>query len=171
MLTNHGENHMAKTTFLAIDPTGNVHTRKSEHGYTHAVLVRNSKAAALHHANVVSYKWSLEAAREQFLYATWTIERFNTMLRAKRCEILARDNRYAEESIAKAKAFVAQHGTIEAYAESERAKNVATIEAKDYSLWKVASFNSRRDLAEKEASKQRSREWTGDVVIVNAMAR
>lgn len=162
---------MAKTTFLAIDPAGNVHTRKTERTYTHAVLERASKEWAIHHATVVSAKWGLDSAREQFAYATWTVEQFNEMLLRKKCGILTRDNRYAEESIAKAKAFVAQWGTPEAYVEARVTEELAKIEARDWTVWTVAGFNGRRDLAEKLVADRRSKPFIAEAIIVDAVKK
>src|ERR1700752_1543093 len=52
----HKELQMPKTTYIAIDPAGGEHTRKSDRVYTHTVVCRGGYERDLAQANNQSYE-------------------------------------------------------------------------------------------------------------------
>lgn len=135
------------TKYFAIDAAGQTHTRTTKaRGYTHTVVAQRSKEQAIRDAHARRGR-DLSEAREQFDCAGRTIEQLKAWFISKRCEILARNDDYAIERQTKGKAFVAQWGTPEAYADHQLAERLAEIEATDWSVWINQGWCGRPDLA------------------------
>lgn len=155
---------MPKTSYTATDANGVEHTRKTERAYTHTVVFQRSKDAAIERANADVAR-NTAHAREQFHHAAASIEENKAFLRAKRCDILCRDDVYATKMQDEGKAFVVQFGTPEGYAAAKLAEALAAIEATDWTIWHNAGWCGRRDLALKLAGK------TSGAVILPAIQK
>ncbi|MEI9402325.1 hypothetical protein [Mesorhizobium argentiipisi] len=142
---------MPKTVYTAIDANGVEHTRKTDRTYTHTVVFQRSKDSAITRANE-DVAHNTKHAREQFHHAAATIEENKGFLRAKRCDILCRDDVYATKMQTEGKGFVAKYGTPEGYAAAKLAEALAAIEATDWTVWHNAGWCGRHDLALKLAA-------------------
>ncbi len=99
---------MTKHTYIATDAAGGKHTRKTDRVYTHTVVTLPSIEYDIERAKET--KWDRERAEEHFMLANMTIEQVKAWLRAKRCDILCRDDKYSIERITQGQCFVHQHG-------------------------------------------------------------
>lgn len=126
------------TTFLATDPTGAVHQRKSENRtYTHAILVRPSYEAALKYASthqpypdVPNFEYYSKVVNGTSPYSQ------------------------SESEIATAKDHVDGCADASAYMVKMSARRVADVEARkakgDFDTFQARTWCGRPDLAQKE---------------------
>lgn len=147
---------MAKTNYIAIDPAGQLHTRKTERVYTHTVLFKYSYEDQMREAN---RDQSVDGDNWEF---SCRMVEWGGVYRGKRekwhsDEEIARN--LATNEALKAKA----NNRAEAIANG-RAERVAHIEARKaagfYEKWVNAGWCGRLDLAQKLAAK-----YSGSVII------
>lgn len=155
----------------ATDANGTVHTRNSENRvYTHCVAVRFSYEAALKSAQK-TYKGDASNYAHYKAYIDGTSE---FLVKPSYCT----DEHHAVEcarAIANAKANIGDAKSLEEYTANNVAKAVAAVEKSKasgyYDAWQVIGWNSRRDLAEKEAARQRARDSVAEVQILEAVLK
>lgn len=156
---------------IATDANGIIHTRNSENRvYTHCVAIRHSYEAALASAKK-AHTHDASNYAHYMAYINGTSEFLN-----KRS--WQTDEQHAAEcarSIADAKKNIGEAKSVEEYIANNIASAVARVEKAKadgyYDAWKVIGWNSRRDLAEKEAARQRARASVAEVAILEAVLK
>jgi hypothetical protein len=135
------------TKYVVTDANGKKHTRNSHRVYTHAVLYRDSKEHDLKWANTRP-KYYIE----NFWHHHAFIDGSSKWLERNPWE--TDDVKYqqrVQDEVERSKRALRGCKTAAELWELQRAEAVAAVEAKDYSIWHVAGFRSRRQLAEKLA--------------------
>lgn len=165
---------MARATiFYAKLPDGTVAKRSSQtRTYTHCVAIRESFEHALKRAEDApirrlhekNYRYDLACAAGMHEHAQFA-ENDPAWKRAS-----------AERCIALAKATTARWGDdVESYLDERQQQEIAAVyaerDAGRFDRWGVVGWNSRLDLAEKEASRQRNIPANAEVVILEATTR
>ncbi len=150
--------------YFVIDANGKKHTRGSKRTYTHAVLYRESKDAAIRLANVKP-RWH----NENFWYHHAFLDGSSKWLARKEWEKDdAQFKRRVDQEIERARYFLKGCKTPDELWELRRGEALAAIEAKDFGVWHAEGWCGRYDLAQKLAHGVAARERVLDVVILPA---
>jgi hypothetical protein len=162
---------MARATiFYAKLPNGVVAKRSSQtRTYTHCVAIRESFEHALKSAEDAPAR-SLHEENYRYYLACAAGKHEHVQFAG---DDTAWKKASAERRLAEAKRVTAKWGDdVESYLDERRQQEIAAVyAARDagwFDCWGVVGWNSRLDLAEKEASHRRSREGVEDVVILEA---
>lgn len=147
--------------YFVIDANGKKHTRGSKRTYTHAVLYRESKDAAIRLANVKP-RWH----NENFWYHHAFLDGSSKWLARTEWEVdyearVKHDIERAREALKGCK-------TPDEWWELQRGEALADIEAKDFGVWHAEGWCGRYDLAQKLAHGVAARERVLDVIILPA---
>lgn len=140
---------MAKTSYFAIDANGKKHTRKSERGYSHTVVYQSIKSEDM--AWATSSDWR-KTDGENYDYSAACIKNgkhMNLMGFAHYQNDTGRHAKHVAESID----FIRGAKSREEFMSDRQAERVASVEARDYSVWHNAGWCGRLDLAQKLAAK------------------
>jgi len=148
--------------YFVTDANGKKHTRNSHRIYTHAVLYRDSKEAALR----------LAQRRDRFLADNfWYHHAFldGSSKWLERSPWEKDEDQYkrrVEKDIERARYFLRGCKTPDELWNVTLAERLETIEKTDFTAWAVEGWCGRHDLAVKLAHKVNAKERVGEVVIL-----
>ena len=148
--------------YFVIDANGKKHTRNSKRTYTHVVLCRNSKEAAIRLANRRPH-W----LKENFWYHHAFLDGTSKWL--ERSPYETDEARYMErvkEEVERSRKALMGCTTPDEWFAVIRANALAAIEKVDYGAWHVAGWCGRHDLAVKRAHKAICGELVGEAIIL-----
>lgn len=139
---------MAKTSYFVVDPNGATHTRNSARVYTHAVVYQRSKANAIDWA-MSSQQRAQDMKNAQYYLDCIAVGYHENLMGF---DHYRNDKKRQAQDVAEAVEKLAGAKSAGQYADALRADALARIEATDYSLWFVAGWCGRFDLAQRLAS-------------------
>jgi hypothetical protein len=149
-------------SYFVIDANGKKHTRNTHRTYTHAVLYRDSKEAAIRLANVRPH-WH----KENFWYHHAFLDGTSKWLeRAPHEKDDAQFKRRVEQDIERARHFLRGCTTPDQLWSVNLADALASIERTDFTAWAVEGWCGRHDLAVKLAHKKACRERVAETIIL-----
>lgn len=153
---------------FAIDANGTTHTRNSENRvYSHCVAVRFSYERALAEA-----KKPHRSADSNFHHYAAFLDGTSEFLKQRSWHTAEQHAEQVAHDIEKAKEALAGCATVEEYSAMLIARSVGGVKKAKadgyYDRWHLMGWNSRLDLAQKEAARQRDRASVAEVAILEA---
>lgn len=148
--------------YVVIDANGKKHTRNSRRVYTHVVLYRDSKEAAIRLANVKPH-WH----KENFWYHHAFLDGTSKWL--ERAPYEKDDAQYklrVEREVERSRKALMGCTTPDEWWDAIRADALAAIEKIDYTAWAAEGWCGRHDLAVKLAHKTACRERVAETIIL-----
>lgn len=159
---------MAKTHYFAIDAAGREHTRSSDRRtYTHAVAYQCSKEEALVSAQSEQNRKQHEKNAQYYLDCIANGKHLSLM----GFEHYRNDASRQAADVREAREKMQGFETAKAYAEKLIADEVASIEARDWSIWHIEGWCGRADLAGKLARSITAQKSVLKVDILEAQTR
>jgi hypothetical protein len=149
------------TKYFVIDANGKKHTRNSRRIYTHAVLYRDSKEAAL---RLLDRKDNLLASN--FWYHHAFVDGSSKWLEQKSWETEDRYKARAHEEIERSRKALRGCKSPEEWGMALRDEAIARINAHDYNQWHVEGWCGRHDLAVSLAHKTNGKERVAETIIL-----
>ena len=147
--------------YFVIDANGKKHTRNSMRTYTHAVLYRESKSAALRLAERKD-RFSVD----NFWYHHAFVDGTSKWLERKSWENEVQYMKRAAEEVERSRNALRGCETPEDWEAALREEAIARIEARDFSQWAVEGWCGRHDLAVKLAHKTNCKERVAEAIIL-----
>jgi hypothetical protein len=147
--------------YFVIDANGKKHTRNSRRIYTHAVLYRDSKEAAL---RLLDRKDNLLASN--FWYHHAFVDGSSKWLDRQSWETQQAYSMRVNKEVARSKEALRGCKTPEEWGEMLRADAIARINAHDYNQWHVEGWCGRHDLAVSLAHKTNCKERVAETIIL-----
>lgn len=147
--------------YFVIDANGKKHTRNSRRIYTHAVLYRDSKEAAL---RLADRKDSFLATN--FWYHHAFVDGTSKWLEQKPWETEDRYKARSHEEIERSRKALRGCKSPEEWEMALRDEAIARIEERDFSQWAVEGWCGRHELAVSLAHKTNGKERVAETIIL-----
>lgn len=149
------------TKYFVIDANGKKHTRNSKRTYTHVVLYRDSKEAALRMAD----RKDMHLV-DNFWYHHAFLDGSSKWLARRDWETDTGYNARVNEEIERSRKALRGCKTPDEWHAVLRQEAIDRINARDYDQWHAEGWCGRHDLAVKLAHKTICRELVGEAIIL-----